>query len=356
MLHNPAPEHIWSGSEALLRLNRLLAEQQYSKVIFLTDENTHQHCLPLLLPELEELGEHEVLEVPAGEDSKSPEVLTQLWYALSEFGADRHSLLINLGGGMITDLGGMLAGTYLRGIDFVNIPTSLLAMVDASVGGKTGINLGHEKNRAGLFVEPRAICLLNEFLNTLPLRERRSGFAEMLKHGLISDMDYWERCLKVNIDQELPDSVLILESIKLKKEVVDQDYRESGYRKILNFGHSIGHAIETLSLKTANPFLHGEAVVLGMMAELKLSVKCAGLDPMDSKVLTEKLAQRYPDLKLELETTELISLIRRDKKNEASQHHFTLLVQPGRACPDVIVPEEEIIRAIDNTRHGSFKI
>jgi 3-dehydroquinate synthase len=356
MLHYPDPEHIWPGSEAFLRLNHLLAEQRYSKVIFLTDENTHQHCLPLLLPELEELGEHEVLEVPAGEESKSPEVLTQLWYALSELGADRHALMINIGGGMITDLGGMLAGTYLRGIDFVNIPTSLLAMVDASIGGKTGINLGHEKNRVGLFLEPRATCIIYGFLETLPLRERRSGFAEMLKHGLISDMGYWERCLKVDIDHELPDSVLILESVKLKKRVVDEDFRESGYRKILNFGHNIGHAIESLSLNSANPLLHGEAVILGMMAELELSAKCARLDPMESKVLIEKLSRRYPDLQCEFDTNELIPLIRRDKKNEASQHHFTLLDQPGRARPDVIVPEEEIIRAIQNIRTHSSKV
>lgn len=356
MLHYPDPEHIWPGSEAFLRFNRLLAEKRYSNVIFLTDENTHQHCLPLLLPELEELGEHEVLEVPAGEESKSPEVLTQLWYALSELGADRHSLLVNLGGGMITDLGGMLAGTYLRGIDFVNIPTSLLAMVDASVGGKTGINLGHEKNRVGLFLEPRATCIIHGFLETLPIRERRSGFAEMLKHGLISNRNYWERCLALDIDQQLPDSVLILESIKLKKQVVDQDFRETGYRKILNFGHSIGHAIEALSLDTPSPLLHGEAIILGMMAELDLSAKCAGLDLMESKVMIEKLAQRYPDLHCDFEPGELLPLIRRDKKNEGSRHHFTLLEQPGRARPDVIVPEEEIIRSIENIRPHSTQV
>ena len=348
MLHYPDPEHIWPGSEAFLRLNRLLAEQQFSKVIFLADENTHQHCLPLLLPELEELKEHEVLEVPAGEESKSPEVLTQLWYALSELGADRHALLINVGGGMITDLGGMLAGTYLRGIEFVNIPTSLLAMVDASVGGKTGINLGNEKNRAGLFLEPRATCIIHGFLQSLPPRERRSGFAEMLKHGLISDRNYWERCLEIDIDKELPDSVLILESIKLKKEVVDRDFRESGLRKLLNFGHSVGHAIESLSLESERHLLHGEAIILGMMVELDLSSRCAGLDPIDSRVLIEKLSQRYPDLRVDFGSEELLPLIRRDKKNEGSEHHFTLLDQVGSGRTDVIVAEEDIIRSIES--------
>ena len=348
MLHYPDPEHIWPGSEALLRLNRLIAEQQYSKIVFLVDENTHRYCLPLLLPELYDLGEHEVLEVPPGESSKSPEVLIQLWYALSELGVDRKSLLINLGGGVITDLGGFVAGSYMRGIEFVNIPTSLLAMVDASVGGKTGINLGHEKNRVGLFLEPRATCIIHEFLNTLPLRERKSGFAEMLKHGLISDIDYWERCLAVDIDNELPDSVLILESVKLKKEVVDQDFRESGYRKILNFGHSVGHAIESQGLDSDSPLLHGEAVILGMMAELDLSASKGGLDPIEARMLIEKLAQLYPDLSFNHGADELLPLIRRDKKNEGSDHHFTLLVKPGKARPDVIVSEDEIVKSIDD--------
>lgn len=346
MLHYPDPEHIWPGSEAFLRLNRLLAEQRYSKVVFLVDENTHQQCLPLMLAGLDELSDHEILEIPAGEDSKSPEILIQLWRSLSEMGIDRKSILINLGGGVITDLGGFAAGTYLRGISFVNIPTSLLAMVDASLGGKTGINLDQQKNRVGLFLEPRATCIIHDFLDTLPSRERRSGFAEMLKHGLISDYNYWQRCLEVNIDENIPDSVLILESIKLKKEVVDADFRESGKRKILNFGHSIGHAIEALSLQSEQPLLHGEAIALGMMAELELSARFAGLTVMEAKVITEQLARFFPDLHFNTDVDQLITLMRGDKKNEANAHHFTLLDKPGWARPDVIVPEEGIIDAL----------
>lgn len=356
MLHYPDPEHIWPSEEAFLRLNRLLAERSYSKVVFLTDENTHQHCLPLLIPELEELGDHEVLEVPAGEDSKSPEVLVQLWYALSDLGIDRKSLMINVGGGMVTDLGGFLASTFLRGLDFVNVPTSLLAMVDASVGGKNGINLDHEKNRVGLFSEPVATCIIPEFLQSLPVRERRSGFAEMLKHGLISSADYWGRCLSLDIDKELPKLGLILDSVILKKAVVDQDYRESGLRKILNFGHSIGHAIESLSLETDQPLMHGEAIVLGMMVELDLSARVGGLNSMDAKVLQEKLSSIYPELALSFSADQLLPIIRRDKKNQAAQHHFTLLVKLGRARPDVIVQEDEIIASLEAlSRYADLK-
>lgn len=349
MLHYPDPEHIWPGAEAFLRLNRLLAEKAYSKVVFLVDENTHHHCLPLLIRELEELKDNEVLEVPAGEDSKSPEVLTQLWYALADLKADRKSLLINLGGGMITDLGGFLAGTYLRGIEFVNIPTSLLAMVDASVGGKTGINLDHQKNRVGLFNEPRATCIIPGFLESLPLRERRSGFAEMLKHGLISDKDYWQRCHSINVDSEIPDITLILESVRLKKEVVDQDFRETGLRKILNFGHNIGHAIETLSLQQSKPLLHGEAVALGMMVELDLSVRKAGLPAMDAKLAMEQLVRIYPDLSLAFTSEDLMPILRLDKKNERSQHRFSLLDKIGNCRPDIIVDEEAIVTSLQNT-------
>lgn len=346
MQHYPDPEHIWHGSEAFLRLNRLLAERSFSKVIFLTDENTHLHCLPILIAGLEELGDHEVLEVPAGEDSKSPEVLMQLWYALSDFAVDRNALMVNVGGGMITDLGGFLAGTYLRGLEFVNVPTSLLAMVDASVGGKNGINLAHEKNRVGLFCEPRATCIIHHFLETLPLRERRSGFAEMLKHGLISDASYWERCLAVDIAHELPDHDLILESVFLKKQVVDQDFRETGFRKILNFGHSVGHAIESLSIESDNPLLHGEAIALGMMAELDLSARAAGLAEQESDSLRVQLAAVFPDLKFSLDATDLLPLMRRDKKNVGANHHLTLLDKLGSARPDVVVTEETIVASL----------
>ncbi len=346
MLHYPDPEHIWPGSEAFLRLNRLLAEGAYTKVVFLTDENTHHHCLPLLLPELDELEDYEVLEVPAGEDSKSPEILMQLWYSLSDLGVGRNDLIINVGGGVVTDLGGFMAGTYLRGLAFINIPTSLLAMVDASVGGKNGINLAHEKNRVGLFAEPRATCILPQFLESLSPRQRRSGFAEMLKHGLISDSSYWERCLKIDIQNQIPDTGLILESIKLKKAVVDQDFREKGLRKILNFGHSIGHAIETLAMETDHPLLHGESIVLGMMAELELSARFAGLSSIESRLLREKLFNIYPDLLMNFSVEELLPLIRRDKKNRHGQHHFTLLDKLGKARPDVVVPEEELVAGL----------
>ena len=346
MFHHPDPEHIWSGSDAIFRLNRLLAEQSFTKVIFMVDENTHQHCLPRILPELEELKDYEVLEVPAGEESKSPEVLVNLWYALSDLQVDRNALVINLGGGMITDLGGFVAGSYLRGLRFVNIPTSLLAMVDASVGGKNGINLDHQKNRVGLFLEPHATCIFPDFLETLPIKEKFSGFAEMLKHGLISSPQYWEECIKLDIEHASPPLELIMGSIYLKKQVVDQDFREQGLRKILNFGHSIGHAVETLSMRTSKPFSHGEAVVLGMMVEVLLSLELKMLRDGEADSILEKLSEYYPHLKLNFSVEDILAEMRSDKKNVGGELRLSLLRGIGQAEADVVLTEEQISHAI----------
>lgn len=333
---------VWFGEGALENLQGLIRQMAPSRIFFLVDENTHDKCLPYLLKLFPELPENEVLEVPAGEESKSPEVLMQLWLALAEMKADRQCLLINVGGGMVTDLGGFLGGTYLRGVAFINVPTSLLAMVDASVGGKNGLNLNHEKNRVGLFLEPMAVCILPEFLETLPARERRSGFAEMLKHGLIADEAYWRELSAFDIKNEMPTAEMIKKSVEIKQKIVKADFRESGQRKILNFGHSLGHAIESLALENANPLLHGEAIALGMIGELQLSEKYTGLPSEKATAAMGTLRTFFPALAFSFKASDLLLLMQSDKKNVDGQMRFSLLSELGKAVPDVPVREADL--------------
>ena len=329
------------------RISRItLINLDFQKFFFLVDENTHEHCLVPLLQELGELGEMEVLEIEPGEASKSPEVLVQLWMALSDLRADRYSLLVNLGGGVVSDLGGMLAGTYMRGIPFVNFPTTVLSQVDASVGGKTGINLDHLKNRVGLFLNPERVYVLNRFLETLPFEERRSGYAEMLKHGLIADREYWKQLLQLNIKEALPDTIMIRKSIEIKSKVVEKDFRESGLRKILNFGHTLGHALETVSHEEGEPLLHGEAVALGMMGELLLSAEFAGMDKEVAEEAAHRIGDHFHDVEVTGDPERILEVVKQDKKNRKGEIFFTLLSDPGMVKQDIVVPESAIFNVI----------
>lgn len=339
-------ENILFDAEAIEGLRKLLAERRPTKVFFLVDENTHEHCLPVLLQALGELPHTEVLEVAPGEESKSPEVLVQLWYAMSELGADRHCMMINVGGGMITDLGGFLAGTYLRGISFVNVPTSLLAMVDASAGGKNGINLDSLKNRVGLFLEPELVCIVPQFLESLPDREMLSGFAEMLKHGLIADSEYWGECSRFPIREQAPSGEMIRRSVEIKSAIVSRDFRESGLRKVLNFGHTVGHSIETAGMQTDDPLLHGEAIALGMIAELELSVKFTGLSKEEKDSAVRAIHGIYGELPRGFKSSDLLNFMRSDKKNIGGEIRFSLLREIGEAVPDVSIGEEDITKAL----------
>ncbi len=336
------PQKIFFEQEALDDFSKYLKDGNFSRVFFLVDENTHEHCLIPLLQELAEIGETEILEVESGEESKSVEVLVQLWMALSELNADRHTLLVNLGGGVISDLGGFLAGTYLRGISFVNFPTTILSQVDASVGGKTGINLEHLKNRIGLFLEPDRVYVINSFLNTLPLEEKRSGYAEMLKHGLITDKEYWVGLCALDITKELPSHEMIKRSIEIKTSVVEKDFRESGLRKILNFGHTLGHALETVSHEEGEPLLHGEAIALGMIGELMLSTHFAGLSEKSAQQAIKKISSFFEDVEVVGDTDRLFEVVRQDKKNHEGHILMTLLNEIGTAQPDVEVSETAV--------------
>ncbi len=341
---------IWFGENAFSHLKTFIAKGDYSSIFFVVDENTHDLCLPYLLQSLGDLPRCEVLEVEAGEDTKSPEVLVQLWMVMSELQADRHSLVVNLGGGVITDLGGFLAGTYMRGLPFVNIPTSLLAMVDASNGGKNGINLAHYKNRIGLFQNPEAVCVIPDFLETLPEEEVRSGFAEMLKHGLIADAEYWKELVEFDIAEEVPTEEMIRKSIAIKQEVIDKDFREAGPRKVLNFGHTIGHAIESLSLETDSPLLHGEAIALGMIAETHLSQKYTALSDPEAEEIRSVFEEIYHDVSFLAEAEDLMNVIQGDKKNRGDELRFTLITNIGNGVVDVPVSKEDIIEAMSLTK------
>lgn len=310
-----------------------------TKLFVLLDENTHLHCYDRIIRQVPALSSAEVLEVAPGEASKSIAIAEQLWSVLLSYGADRKALLINIGGGMISDLGGFIASTYKRGIRFINIPTSLLAMVDASVGGKTGINLGGDKNQVGTFAFPQKVYIYPEFLDTLPERERMAGMAEVMKHALIADDEFFSDLLK---DQFSMDH-LISRSVAIKNTIVAKDPKEASERKILNFGHTIGHAIESFLLGNGADILHGEAVWYGMIAEMALSQLRFGGDYS----LVHPFLQKYaPKINLSFTYEMLEPYLFRDKKNEGEQINFSLISSPGKAHINQTASPEEIAQAL----------
>lgn len=328
------------------RLQELLDERNYSRVFILVDTNTGEKCLPKFTTNLPGLQEYDIIETDAGEASKNIDYCIGIWKMLLDFGAGRDSLLINLGGGMATDMGSFAASTYKRGIDFVQVPTTLLAQVDASVGGKTGIDIDHVKNIIGTFANPRAVYIDTEFLYTLPRRELLAGFAEMIKHGLIFDSGYYFD-LQTNAMGSI-DNHMIFRSVDIKNKVVLEDPREKGLRKSLNFGHTIGHALESYSLAhDQDPLLHGEAIAAGMICETWLSVRLNGLAESALIDIRDFLGAYYPWYKIPDEAfPELIGYMRKDKKNEGGEINFTLLEQIGRCKVNHTCSEEEIRGAL----------
>ena len=256
-------EPIAIQSDPAVLLHHFLRAKVYSKIGVLMDENTKQHCYPLVL---KMLPDHHSIEVLAGEENKTLATCSTVWSRLTELGFDRHSLLIVLGGGVLGDLGGFCAATYKRGIDFVLLPTTLLAQVDASVGGKLGIDFLHYKNHIGLFQDPTITLIGTDFLKTLPEREMRSGFAEVIKHCLISDKVMWDTIRAKGMDHQDWQS-LIRHSVKFKSSIIEEDPKEAGLRKVLNFGHTVGHAVESYFLSKGNRIFHGEAIAIGMICE-----------------------------------------------------------------------------------------
>ncbi|MBV7268161.1 3-dehydroquinate synthase [Winogradskyella luteola] len=330
-------------------LNAYIKQTNPSIIFVLVDTNTHNFCLPNFLAQLES-GDIivEVMEMPEGEDHKTIDICTGVWEALSEYNADRKSLLINLGGGVVTDLGGFVASTYMRGIDYINIPTSLLAMVDASVGGKTGVDLGVLKNQIGIVSEASMVLIDTSFLETLPPNQMVSGYAEMLKHGLIYDKNYWKSLIDFeNLDISELDG-LIYDSVIIKNKVVTEDPKEQGLRKILNFGHTLGHAIESYFLGNADktPLLHGEAIAIGMILESFISNKSESLSDQELKEITEGILKTFSKVEIDKNDQKIIiDLLKHDKKNSHGIVKFVLLEAIGQPKIDCQVTNELIVEA-----------
>lgn len=339
---------ITTADDTFSALNEFLQRKKYSKIFILVDENTHEYCLPTLLGNLETELAFEILEIEAGEEMKNIQTANQLWEILTEMQADRKALMINLGGGVITDMGGFVASTYKRGIEFINIPTTLLSMCDASIGGKTGIDLMHFKNMVGTFTFPEQILVYPKFLDTLPFKELRSGFAEMLKHGLIADKIHWESLLQIQkLDAE---SIIphITVSMNIKEEVVQKDFHEKNIRKTLNFGHTIGHAIESLFLNQGNPVLHGEAVAMGMIAETRLAFLEGLIHEEDAAGVIDGIRKYYPYLDIsDFTGDEISALLMNDKKNEDSTILFSLISGIGSCVYDQQCSRENIMESLE---------
>ncbi len=338
-------EEIFIGEQAIPQLQALLHNRAFHSVVVLVDENTHRDCYPLLKKHLPE--GHHVVEIKSGEENKTLATCEHVWRQMTEQALDRWSLMVNLGGGVITDLGGFCASLYKRGIRFVNVPTTLLAQVDASVGGKTGIDFMGFKNHLGVFQEPLAVLVNPAFLKTLDMRQMKSGYAEMIKHWLIMDGDQFQQQRHIGLFTE-DWTDLIRHSIEIKSKVVTADPQENGLRKILNFGHTIGHAIESFCLEQpGRQLFHGEAIAAGMVCEAYLSVK-KGLLPQDDLAQIETfMASIYEKVTLSAAELEKISaLCLHDKKNTGATINCTLLAGIGRAVYDKPITRTEVEDAL----------
>ncbi len=331
-------------------INQHIKNRNFSKIFILVDENTHEYCLPKFLSKLSTNTEIEIIEIESGEINKTIDTCVGVWNTLSELNADRKSLLINIGGGVITDLGGFVACTFKRGIAYINVPTTLLSMVDASVGGKTGVDLGVLKNQIGVISNPHQVLIDTEYLDTLPQNQMRSGLAEMLKHGLITGENYWNNFLNLS-NLSLKDlDRLIHESVIIKKNVVEQDPFENGLRKTLNFGHTLGHAVESyfLSQPEKTTLLHGEAIVVGMILECYISSKLLGFPEKQVDDIKDLFLGYYGKVTIEQgDYAPIIDLLRYDKKNSHGSINFVLLEAIGKHKLDCTVDENLIIESFE---------
>ena len=333
-------------AKSYLELSNLIAKKNYSTIFILVDENTIEHCYPKFIPNLSTDKRIEVIEIESGEINKNIETCIGVWNAITELGGDRKSILITLGGGVITDLGGFVASTYKRGIDFINIPTTLLSMVDASVGGKTGVDLGVLKNQIGLFANPEMVIVDPDFLETVTPREIRSGIAEIIKYGLTYDLSLYQS-IKETPDLNIVD--LIHRSIEIKNEVVLQDPNEKNVRKILNFGHTIGHAIESYFLESEHKenLTHGEAIAIGMVAECYISSQLLDLSVKVVQEIKEIILSIYGATKItEEDFNGIFEYLKHDKKNISGQVNFVLLNSLTAPKIDCKVSQELIIESI----------
>lgn len=331
-----------------------IAQCEHDRIFILTDENTKRLCWPVI-DGFECLREAKMITIPSGDTNKGLDSVGHVWTELQKGGASRHSLLINLGGGMVTDLGGFAASCFKRGINFINIPTTLLAMVDASVGGKTGINFGELKNEIGVFNDSRYVILDTIFLKTLDTENILSGYAEMLKHALISNEKMWAEL--INFDLDRPDmnalSRMLSESVYVKERIVEEDPHEHSIRKALNVGHTAGHALESWAMRHGQPVLHGYAVAWGLIVELYLSTINHSFPTEKMRQTVVFIRENYGRLGITCKDyPELLELMTHDKKNSAGRINFTLLNNIGEVLINQTATDEEIKEALDFLREG----
>ena len=331
-------------------LNTHLENTPYSTIFIMVDENTHEHCLAQFMAAIPGNYNFEIIEIESGEINKTIETCTQVWLALSELGADRKSLLINLGGGVLTDMGGFIASTFKRGIAFINVPTTLLSMVDASVGGKTGIDLGPLKNQVGTISQPKMVLIQPNYLKTLEPRQLNSGYAEMLKHGLIQDRNYWDSLQSLNPSELNLEEITknILTSVAIKNEVVQEDPTEQNLRKILNFGHTLGHAIESYFLESPKHelLLHGEAIAIGMVLEAYISHIIHAFPLNDLVEIKKVFKEQYAIVNFtETDIEAILDYLKFDKKNSHGNINFVLLKEIGSPVWDCLVDNQLILKS-----------
>ncbi|HXA01615.1 MAG TPA: 3-dehydroquinate synthase [Cytophagaceae bacterium] len=335
---------IFLTKEVATKLGQYLKGKQYSKICVLVDENTEKHCFPLLL---KVLTTAHLIRIKSGEERKTLDTCQYIWSQMTELVLDRKALLINLGGGVISDMGGFCAATYKRGIDFIQIPTTLLAQVDASVGGKLGIDFHGFKNHIGVFQEPKAVLIDSIFLKTLPKDELRSGYAEVIKHCLIADKKKWEEISKKNFN-ELNWEDLCKHSIAIKTKITTADPLEKGPRKILNFGHTVGHAIESYYLNIpGKKLLHGEAIAIGMVCEAWLAKKKGYINQKDVDAVKKYIILIFGQkVMFDFDINKIIPLTLQDKKNENEVIQASLLEKVGKGNINVAVKLKDIREAI----------
>ena len=346
---NNYPIHF--NEKAYEALNNHLKENKYSNIFIIVDSNTNEFCLPNFLPYLETDLTIEIIEFEAGEENKNIDTCVEIWNVLTELGADRKTLIINLGGGVVTDLGGFVSSTFKRGVDFIHIPTTLLSMVDASVGGKNGVDLGNLKNQIGVINVPIMVLIDTQYLETVPQNEMRSGLAEMLKHGLIYDKKYWEQFLDLKEIDFADFDQLIYRSVEIKNEIVTQDPTEKNIRKSLNFGHTLGHAIESYFLenKDKTTLLHGEAIAVGMILESYISLKKDLLSNDEYFEIKSSLKTIYDDIIFdENDIKPILELLIHDKKNEYGAIKFALIEGIGKIKINQSVENELILNAFED--------
>ncbi len=324
-----------------LSLLTIIADGSYSSIFVIVDENTQKLCLPILQTALD--IEIKTIDTTSGEQNKTLSACESIWQSMVNQGADRHSLCLNLGGGVVGDMGGFSASTYMRGMDFIQIPTTLLSQVDASVGGKLGVDFHYYKNMIGLIRNPKAVFIFTQFLETLPAVQLRSGYAELIKHGLIADKPTYTYLCDLNPTHHHDWEDIILQSVTIKQSITEQDPLEKGMRKILNFGHTLGHAIESNNLSRAEPLLHGEAIAIGMVMESYLSYKLdyislAECDDIKSSIVNiyGHHPERIPPIDV------LTQLMLKDKKNKGGITRYSLLEAVGKGNYDQEVPREYI--------------